>query len=166
MNYVLWIRTSHEEDRDDQDDSDDDDETKDPNERENIKIISDLDTNKHVIVKADFEVVYYFRVRATNVYGSSNYSAVYKFDPENDVDSGRGERRTGLRGWEIALIVIFIILFLLLCCVFFVCAFICWRRENRTYYAAKKGEREKYMVTSPSSESALVRTFYHSNSDS
>ena len=143
INYVLRIRTTHEEDGDDQDDSDDNDETNDPNEQENIKTVSDLDTNKHVIVKADLELVYYFAVSATNGYGSSNYSAEFKFDPENEDDGERDERRAGLRGWEIALIVIFIILFLLLCCVFWVCVFICWRRENRTYYAAKKGERER-----------------------
>ena len=147
-NYTLEIHTSHERNGDDQDDSDDHDNTNDANDGENVKTVV-LDTNKHIIPDADFDVIYYFRVKATNDVGSSDYSTVYKFDPESAVEIGRGERRAGLRGWEIALIIIFIILILLLCCVFFVCLFICWRRENRTYYAAKKGNGE---ITTPSSQ--------------
>ena len=153
-NYTLVVRTSHERDSDDendendendQDDSDDHDDTNGSNNRENIKMFV-LDTNKHIIPDADFDLIYHFRVKASNDVGSSDYSAEYEFNPESAVETGHGKRRVGLRGWEIALIVIFIILILLLCCVFFVCLFICWRRENRTYYAAKKGESDIYII--------------------
>ena len=140
-NYTLEIRTTHEEDSDDRDDSDDREDSNDSNDEESIQTLV-LDTNTHVIPNADFDVVYHFRVKATNDFGSSDFSNVYKFDPESDDDSGHGKRRAGLRGWEIALIVIFILLILLLCCLLWVCVFICWRRENRTYYAAKKGESD------------------------
>ena len=148
--YTLEIRTSHREkegEREGEGEGDEDDDEQDvskngdSNEGESVKTL-DLDTNKHIITDVDFELIYSFRVKATNDIGSSDYSSAYEFDPETALERGHGRERSGLRGWEVALIVIFIILLLLLCCILLLCICLCWRREKRTYYAAKKGKRE------------------------
>ena len=137
-NYILEIRTSPEGRADD---DDDDDGGNDVDEgvvvkRQNISGA----TNKHIIGNPDLKLAYSFRIEAMNEAGSSGYSDEHKLDTKDVGGTTTGEQQaTGLAGWEIALIVIFLLLLLLLCCILILCIFLCWKREKRTYYAAKRG---------------------------
>ena len=154
-NYTLEIRRYEREDDSDNEEEEDEEETgsqettssrgcDDPLPdgdvtTEVLHIIGGAE--KYIIANADFSYVYRFRIQASNAIGRSTFSdeVCFELGVESMAEPGRAG---GLAGWEIALIVIFILLLLLLCCVLCLCLFLCWRKEKRTYYAAKRGESE------------------------
>ena len=87
--------------------------------------------NFYVIENANLNSEYHFRVRAVSDTGDSTFTQqrTIQLRPEG----------VGLRGWHIALIVIFLVLAVLLCCILCCCIALLWRDRRRTYDAEKKG---------------------------
>ena len=87
--------------------------------------------NFHVIENANLNSEYRFRVQTLSGTGSSTFTQqmAIQLKPEG----------VGLRGWHIALIVIFLLLAVLLCCILCCCIALLWRDRRRTYDAEKKG---------------------------
>lgn len=90
-------------------------------------------------------VIYHFSVIATNDAGNSTQSEVVMFDVEKELSILMPETEgldTGLRGWEIALIVLIL---LLLCCICYLCCLILFcccfirRRKRKEYNAEEQG---------------------------
>ena len=94
--------------------------------RENQTVV--VKQNFHVIENANLNSEYRFRVRAISDTGSSTFAQ------QRAIQLG-----VGLRGWHIALIVIFLLLAILLCCILCCCIALLWRDRRRTYDAEKKG---------------------------
>ena len=84
--------------------------------------------NFHIIENANLNSEYRFRVQAVSDTGSST------FTQQRTIQLG-----VGLRGWHIALIVIFLVLAVLLCCILCCCIVLFWRERRRTYYTEKQG---------------------------
>ena len=87
--------------------------------------------NFYIIENANLNSEYRFRVRAVSDTGTSTFTQqrAIQLKPEG----------VGLRGWHIALIVIFLLLAVLLCCILCCCIALLWRDRRRTYDAEKKG---------------------------
>ena len=141
-NYTLEVRTIPRSEEDAEDDSKEKRQSNNEEKGEKITtlIISGA-TTKHVIVDPDFKQMFIFRVEAVNGVGRSGFSEEYPFEKTLEIPrrDGQQERRQ-LEWWFILLIIIFIILLLCLCCILLLCILLCWRREKRTYRAAKRGE--------------------------
>ena len=105
-------------------------------------------------------VIYHFAVIATNDAGNSTRSDVEMFDVDEElsilmpVTDDKGLPVTGdkgLRGWEIALIVLML---LLLCCICYLCCFICFcccfigRRKKKEYNAEEQGMKDIFALLS------------------
>ena len=142
-NYTLEVRTIPRSEKDVEDDSKEKRQSNNEEKGEKITtlIISGA-TTKHVIVDPDFKQMFIFRVEAVNGVGRSGFSEEYPFEKTleipRDGQLDREQERT--EWWVILLIIIFIILLLCLCCILLLCILLCWRREKRTYRAAKRGE--------------------------